>query len=126
MKPKSVELMIFFVLTSTFFFFVLFFSKKSTAAPPTVKIHQLEQTLHDYDGASSEEDDFEEQHYGEYSSEGEDEEVAEEDEEDDEDEDEDEENEDDHDHHRRIHPRQAEHQLEWDDDVAIGYGPKKV
>ena len=88
-----------------------------------MQVHQLEQTLHDYDGASSEEDEYEEQHYGAYSSEGEDEEVEEDDEED---EDEEDEENDEDDRHRRIHPRQAEHQLEWDDDVAIGYGPKKV
>lgn len=100
-------------------------TKKSTT--PTVKMHQLEQTLHDYDGASSEEDEYEEHHYGEYSSEGEDE-VAEEEEEENEDEEEDDEEEenDEDDHYRRIHPRQVEHQLEWDDDVAMGYGPKKV
>jgi len=74
---------------------------------PTVNIHDVEQTLHEYAGSSSDEDgDDSENDIGhnrnEYSS----------------DDDYEEEN-----HH--IRPQKPDHQLEWDD-AAIEYGPKKV
>lgn len=69
----------------------------------------MKQTIHKYDGATSEEDEYDEQSYNEYSSD-----------EDDEDYDDDNEYE-----TNQIHAKKNDHQLEWDDE-AMEYGPKKV
>jgi hypothetical protein len=61
--------------------------------------------MHEYEGASSDDDEYDGHNQNEYSSE---------DDEDDDDEDND-----------QSHPIKHDHQLEWDD-AAIEYGPKKV
>jgi hypothetical protein len=68
--------------------------------------------MKEYEGTSSEEDEYDDQDHNEYSSESDD------------DDDDDEEDEDYYDHNQ-IHPKKRDHQLEWDDEV-LEYGPKKV
>jgi hypothetical protein len=67
-----------------------------------MNIHNMEETMQEYEGTSSEEDDEYDGHsQDEYSSE-----------------------EDDYENNQ-IHPKKHDHQLEWDDEV-MEYGPKKV
>jgi hypothetical protein len=75
---------------------------------PTMHIHDVEQTLHEYAGSSSDDDgdDYDNDtghNRNEYSSD----------------------DDDDVDENEQIRPRKPDHQLEWDD-AAIEYGPKKV
>ncbi|CAF3063832.1 unnamed protein product [Rotaria socialis] len=76
-------------------------TKKSAQS---VNIHNTEQTLDEYPGSSSDDEDaeFQTNNRNEYSSED-----------------------DGEDENNKIHKKKVDHQLEWDD-AAIGYGPKKV
>ncbi|CAF1423677.1 unnamed protein product [Rotaria magnacalcarata] len=76
-------------------------TKKSAQS---VNIHNIEQTLDEYPGSSSDDEDaeFQTNNRNEYSSED-----------------------DGDDENNKVHKKKVDHQLEWDD-AAIGYGPKKV
>lgn len=72
----------------------------------------MKQTVHKYEGASSDDEDCMDHSQSEYSS-------GEEDDDDEDDVDyEDDEN-------NQIHAKKSDHQLEWDDE-ALEYGPKQV
>ncbi len=98
MKQKS-------VINFVFFFVLFFFLCLSQKSVQSINVHNVEQTIKGYSGASSDEDDEEYENDGrnhnEYSSGVDD------------------------DENDQIHPRKIDHQLEWDD-AAIEYGPKKV
>ncbi|CAF3887254.1 unnamed protein product [Rotaria sordida] len=72
----------------------------------SMDVHNIKQTIHKYEGASSDEDEYDDHSHNEYSS--------------------DEDNEDYDDvENNQIHQKKNDHQLEWDDE-AMEYGPKKV
>ncbi|CAF3414907.1 unnamed protein product [Rotaria sp. Silwood1] len=71
----------------------------------SVNVHNIKETIHQYEGTSSDEDEYDEHSHNEYSS--------------------DEDDDDDDDDNNQIHQKKNDHQLEWDDE-AMEYGPKKV
>ena len=87
------------------------------------KLRDIDQRVAEYDGTTSEDEEYDGQNYDEYSSGEERDEDNDDDNDDDDDDEEDEEEE--QAECRQVSSRKHEHQLEWDD-AAVQYGPKKV